>query len=128
MSVLTVKKCIFCEFYSTSHLELQRHNNQHFSIKYSCVVCPFSSTKKANLNQHILQSHSPKTEYTCTICKYVCRSQTNFDRHSARHEQQSTYICLVCPVPVQSKYRRNILRHVKKKHAELPLNPASYIG
>ena len=126
MSIVTVQKCVFCEFYSTSHLELQSHNSVHFTIKYSCVVCPFSSTKKANLNQHILQTHSPKTEFTCTICKYVCRSQTNFDKHSARHAQQSTYICLVCHV--RSKYRRNILRHVKKKHAELPLSPGSYIG
>ena len=123
---LISKKCIFCNFYSTSNLELRKHNTQHFSITYSCVKCPFSSTKKANLNQHIRKCHSQEAQYKCTTCNYVCKTETNLDKHSARHERQLNYACLVCP-NITSKYRRNILRHVKKKHAGLPLKPSYYI-
>ena len=59
-------------------------------------------------------------------CKYVCKSSKAFKKHCARHERQTDYFCLLCP-KVTSKYRWNILCHVKKQHADMNLSPAYYI-
>ena len=69
-----------------------------------------------------LQPFTGERHFQCTICQKRFQSSSGLSKHSKRHDETRTFVCMLCPQDKPKAFKVNIdlLAHVKKVHMKQP--------
>ena len=111
---LKTHKCWFCDFKTTSGLELSKHKaDQHPGAEYKCPQCSFVTKKRNYVLKHIDLIHSSK-DWLCDQCEKVCKNEHYLKIHKKRYHEERKHKCDKCKFA--AIYQSVLKNHIEKCH------------
>ncbi|KAL8574522.1 hypothetical protein ACOMHN_005899 [Nucella lapillus] len=112
----TIRKCRFCDFYTTVTQTLLEHECKHTKEKlYQCTVCDHRCRLKNDMARH-LETHTASKRYKCQECGHRTRTAGNLKKHMERHwpDMPRDFVCRLCGAAFK---RMSALKsHNKRRH------------
>ncbi|KAJ3075050.1 hypothetical protein HDU98_009338 [Podochytrium sp. JEL0797] len=111
-------QCPHCPYSCDHHSRLQRHIQQHSSLKpFHCTLCPYTTNRASSLKRHHL-THTREKHFQCFECDFATPYLCDLTCHMRRHTGEKPYKCDQCEYA--SAYPSAIKRHLRKHTGEKP--------
>lgn len=117
-------KCLICNEWYPSPIELRTHKWRVHRIGYPCRLCGKHFLNSQNRNHHE-RSHMDKRPNKCPYCPHRSSTKTAMTHHIMLHEDTLPFLCTICGK--RFTYITKLNYHVRDQHpSESELQAATY--
>ncbi|CAH1981772.1 unnamed protein product [Acanthoscelides obtectus] len=126
-----IHECTFCDFKTAYKKHLPSHMLRHTIKLFVCKHCNTSFKSTQSLFDHILRIHPnfigsiSNKIYECMHCAHKGIRRSNFIRHMAKHNNQTTFKCINCDASFNTKLR--LENHISQKHPKFGASESNKI-
>ena len=116
-------KCEFCDFHSTSQLEVSEHQNNHIKEQsLVCGMCGFTAISVRSLKSHMKRHandkrfvQQPLEQYKCNLCGYLCHHLPSLKSHMWRHSSDTNYSYEMTNEVINAAMERDLMTEEQKQ-------------
>ena len=125
--------CDVCDYTCGTQSQLNKHNNSHDNIIYSCEKCNLTFKSNYRKKIHILEVHMKKFDYECSKCnKMFCvKGQLRYHvKHypncaaACKAKEKQTFCCEYCVKQFKNLSILNV--HINSVHLKIKKFPCTH--